>query len=89
MAVEKMGATIRFPHHTPMEKVRAAQGRLYDHAKITFDTGSGPEGYDWELDWSFDHPHSNREMAMTFVKNTLKDFNLEYEIIYAPYKDVE
>ena len=88
MVVEKMGATIRFPSES-LEKVKAAEGRLWDQAKITFDTGMGPDGIEWELDWSFKHPYTNRDMAMTFVRNTLEELKLEYTIIYSTYKDVE
>jgi hypothetical protein len=89
VAVERMGATIRFPPTESAEKIQASKGRLYDQAKITFDTGYGLDGFDWELDWSFEHPYTDRDMAMTFVKNTLKEANLEYQIIYRPYQDVE
>jgi len=53
MELEKVEVSIRFPGLTKEQR-----GHLYKAASelskagITFDTGAGCEGNDWEFDWS-------------------------------------
>ena len=67
----KVGTTVSFPEE-PFERVKGVEGRLYDLYSISFDTGFGSGGVDWELDWSLQHPESMpRQEAMETITKHL------------------
>lgn len=85
----KVGTTVSFPEE-PFERVKGIEGRLYDLYSISFDTGFGSGGVDWELDWSLQHPESmTTQEAMEIITNEIKAAGLNYTCTMHTYEDIE
>jgi len=85
----KVGGTVSFPQET-FERVKGVEGRLYDKHNISFDTGVGSHGVDWELDWSLQHPETiSREEAMKIIIDELKLEGLHFKYTVRTYEDLE
>jgi len=65
----------------PFENVDEAIGLCKNLQKrgVTFDTGFGLEGMDWELDWSISGHMSAQEILLE-----LEDLGINYTIILTP-----
>lgn len=85
----KVGTTVSFPEE-PFERVKGVEGRLYDLYSISFDTGFGSGGVDWELDWSLQHPESmTTQEAMEIITNEIKAEGLKHTCTMHTYEDLE
>lgn len=85
----KVGGTVSFSHE-PFERVKRIEGRLYDKHKISFDTGFGSNGVNWELDWSLQHPDTiSREEALKIIIDEIKSAGLGYKYTIRTYEDLE
>jgi len=83
----KVGSTITITNGTA-ETIYGIRGKLYDEHKITFDTGYGKNGHDWELDWSLEHSSDiTRDEAITLIKKYLDEAKLTYTVNMQTYED--
>tara|TARA_A100001391_G_scaffold181378_1_gene147325 strand:+ start:590 stop:832 length:243 start_codon:yes stop_codon:yes gene_type:complete len=64
------------PHH--VEQARTLCAKLRERG-VTFDTGYGPDGMDWELDWSIEGHMTAQDILLE-----IEDSGVDYTITLIP-----